>query len=477
MTRQLPEQWRNQETPELRPHPDAPSIQVRSYRVITPLFGGGVEPQQADPLTTVRASEVRGQLRFWWRATRTGRYGADGLRLMKQAEDVLWGSTERQSLVQVAVRQASPGTEIRTFRDRDRTRFLGDPASPLSYAAFPLRKTDQRPVPGGLRFGVSFDLAVTLPGDPELRADVLAALWAWETFGGIGARTRRGFGALHCYGMQGAADSGPWLPRTNEAAAVTSWLNDTLVEYVLPGQGPEGVPRLSPTGKLKVADNAAVSTFAEGDPRRRIPAFEQRLLQLLGDSGLGSDLPDDLLMPLVVWYYGIDRLKEFRQRRYRSTSRPDPQGKFGRSSWPEPDEIRWRTDVFRGRHDTPAPATRIRINKFPRAVFGLPIVFQFKDGIGQRESEEIDPPNTTLQGADYDRMASRLIIRPVAAADGRFASVAIVLEGAELPPGGLRLDGDQTGDPITTASLTKSEASFPPLGGKTDVLQAFLDTL
>jgi len=98
MTRQLPESWRDQAPPDLKPHPDAPTIHVRSYRVITPLFGGGVDPQQADPLTTVRSSEVRGQLRFWWRATRAGRYGADGLKQMKEAEDCLWGSTKGQSL-------------------------------------------------------------------------------------------------------------------------------------------------------------------------------------------------------------------------------------------------------------------------------------------------------------------------------------------------------------------------------------------
>ncbi len=475
MSRQLPEPWRDQAPPDLKPHPDAPHIHIRSYRVITPLFGGGVETQQADPLTTVRSSAVRGHLRFWWRATRAGRYGPDeaGLKQMKKAEDRLWGSTENQSLVQVEVQQTSPGIEIRSYRDGVRTRYLGDPTSPLSYAAFPLRRTDDRPMPGGLRFGVSFDLAIMLPGDPELKADVLAALWAWETFGGIGARTRRGFGALHCHRVQGAAEVGPWQPSVHHADDVTRWLNAALLHYVLPGQAPQGVPMLSPTGKLKVGDNAAVHTFADGDPQRRIPAFEPKLLKLFADSGKRDGVSDDLVMPLVVWYYAIDRLKEFRQRRRQSTSRPDPQSRFGRSYWPEPDEIRRRTTGFCGRHNKQLSVTR----KFPRAVFGLPMVFQFKDGLGQRDSEGIDPPNTTLQGAKHDRMASRLIVRPLACANERWASVAVVLEGPDLPPDGLKLEGDQTIVPLVTDSLTNAEANFPPLRGKTDVLQAFLDTL
>ena len=42
--------------------------EIRKYKVITPLYGGGEETQKPDSVTTVRASEVRGHLRFWWRA-------------------------------------------------------------------------------------------------------------------------------------------------------------------------------------------------------------------------------------------------------------------------------------------------------------------------------------------------------------------------------------------------------------------------
>src|SRR5688572_2782128 len=65
--------------------------QTREYRIITPLFGGGVRPGEADPVTTVRGSTVRGQLRFWWRAARGGHYGKS-LAAMKAAEDLLWGA-------------------------------------------------------------------------------------------------------------------------------------------------------------------------------------------------------------------------------------------------------------------------------------------------------------------------------------------------------------------------------------------------
>ena len=50
----------------------------RTYTLLTPLFGGGVEPREADPVSVVRATAVRGHLRFWWRAVRGWRCWATG---------------------------------------------------------------------------------------------------------------------------------------------------------------------------------------------------------------------------------------------------------------------------------------------------------------------------------------------------------------------------------------------------------------
>ncbi len=49
------------EVPPVAPQDNQKYIkEVRRYKVITPLFGGGVEPGTADPITIVRATEVRG---------------------------------------------------------------------------------------------------------------------------------------------------------------------------------------------------------------------------------------------------------------------------------------------------------------------------------------------------------------------------------------------------------------------------------
>ncbi|MGB9631794.1 MAG: type III-B CRISPR module RAMP protein Cmr1 [Chloroflexaceae bacterium] len=456
MTRKLPEMH----PPELRLRADKPVAHTRSYRVITPLFGGGVEPQHPDPISVVRASEIRGQLRFWWRATQGGRYGSEGLKKMKEDEDALWGSTSRPSLVQVEVRLVSPGMLI-TKTGGNNPFFFGDPIkSPISYAAFPLRATSGGSEPGGLSFGVEFQLAVTLPPDPAQRQQVIAALWAWETFGGIGARTRRGFGALHCYRVEGVHDAGPWQPSSSDEQTVQRWLGEHLARYVQPGNGLGDVPLLDRERLPVLGKNPNIKAFQEN--------FENKMRELLIASGCQQPLVNNWLPALVAWYYPIEQMRRFRQsRRNNEQKRP-----FGRSYWPEPDEIRRRTVGFKARRTQLS-----QVSKFPRAAFGLPIVFQFKDGQDQPRSSKIDPPQTTLQGAHHDRLASRLILRPLACADGRFVSLALVLNAPSLPPGGLKLEGANPSDGIDARPLTNTEANFWPLNGKPDVLQAFLDTL
>ncbi len=438
MNRPLPEL----SVPSRQTRSDALVTHTRFYRVITPLFGGGVTPQQADPITTVRASEIRGQLRFWWRATQAGRYGKNGLQKMKSDEDALWGSTSTPSQVQIEVREHDEGVYL--DRTKDEGKFWGDPIkSPISYGAFPLRKTDDTS-PGGLRFGVTFKLAVTLPRDPELRQQVLAAFWAWETFGGIGARTRRGFGAIYCEKVDGDQDVGPWHPPQANKAEVEDWLRKHLQRFARPGDAPEGVPTLWSEYRIVVNGNLKSRAKLDNAIKGASPNYQ------------------NWVPALTAWYYPIEKMQQFRQSRREN----DKGQKYGRSYWPEPDEIRRRTKGFLGKHQELS-----KTRKFPRAVFGLPIVFQFKD--------KIDPPQVTLQGFRHDRLASRLILRPLQCADDKFVSMALVLKGPELPPGGLKLVGANKGQEtgIDTDPLTKKEADFPPLNGETDVLKAFLETL
>jgi CRISPR-associated protein Cmr1 len=241
----------------------------------------------------------------------------------------------------------------------------------------------------------------------------------WEIFGGIGARTRRGFGALQLISVDGVPDSD--LPNSPKEEAKT-WIQQQLEHCVVQGTYPPGVPHLSHSTPFRITDSS-------------------------------ENVMD-------VWDTLIKKLASFRQAR--------KGGPHGRSYWPEPEAIRTITGQRFKKHPPLNHPT-----KFPRAAFGLPIIFHFKySNLGE-------PPDTTLEGKREEsrRFASPLILRPLVCKDNRAVGVALLLEGSRIPPpGGIVLDYD----PTTTVDtqLTQTEAmAIPVLHGQTDVLQAFMNYL
>ncbi len=395
--------------------------ETRRYKVITPLYGGGVKPGEADPITVVRASEVRGHLRFWWRATRGGQFNGN-LEAMKRREEEVWGSAAAEgrpgpSRLTIEVQAHRRGSDLKTVNENP----IGDPRSPYSYVAFPLRAEEGKPA-GKVVQDVEFGITLRYPAADK--AEVAAALWAWQTFGGIGARTRRGFGALQCVEIDGSAVTPPTV------ATIQNVVQEGLNDHVVKGTWPKDVPHLIKEFRIS--------------PRE----------------GTGD--------PMMAWKHLFDKLKHFRQARF-NDSRGKP---FGRSKWPEADAIRHITGESAQKH----AQRRLTFDKFPRARFGLPIIFQFKD----TNLKPPDPDPTTLQGREHDRLASPLILRPLACAGERAVGLAAILDAPTRPPGGWLLKGPY-GEFNVEASLTSGEApDIEPLRaakGGTDVLQAFLNTL
>jgi len=425
--------------------------QTRRYRLITPLFGGGVQAGVADPVTPVRGSVIRGHLRFWWRACRGGAFDGN-LQRMKEAEDRLWGaaSTSDQprspDVVEISVsdvKEGQPfaykdaqGNPVRNARGDRIIRFF-DPDSPYGYVAFPFQDRERNRTEPIVREGVEFSLTVRYRAADD--AHIHAALWAWETFGGLGARTRRGFGALQCVEVEGKPLSVP------DAGTFRRTLRANLEHHVEDSNWPANVPHLRRDISLKMTS--------------------------------------DCSSPLDAWTKLIAALKDFRQNRNRS--RTGRQGQ-GRSRWPEPDEIRRLTGQASTLHSTPLSTT----SAFPRAAFGLPVTFSFKDS---KENDKYgtqgppyDPDKTALQGQEkdgrkYERLASSLILRPVQCGNGKAFGLALLLDAPRLPPGGVVLKG-APGNPVVRTTLTPAEAAaitqaIPKLKGNPDILKAFLDSL
>ncbi|NPA76846.1 MAG: type III-B CRISPR module RAMP protein Cmr1 [Candidatus Diapherotrites archaeon] len=394
--------------------------QVRHYKLITPLFGGGAEPHKPDAVTVVRGSEIRGLLRFWWRATAGGRFS--NLNVMREIEGKIWGTAAGigagYSQVKLHVTLTHGGKPFQaTDRKGHPVNNIGNVKSIYSYVAFPLRDVPNAKVWDG----IEFDLEICFP--KSFAEDIEAALWAWETFGGIGARTRRGFGALQLVTINGKTVP---LASPHEIRAL---IKQRLEQLTSTDQRQTGFPRLYSNCPLVITKPS-------------------------------KDAID-------AWRALFDRYKRFRQARY-----PDAKGRpFGRSQWPEPDAIRRITGRASPGHEPIHPVQ----NKFPRGQFGLPIIFQFKE----KDEANGDPPKTTLEGREQDRFASRLIFRPLACQGGA-VGLACILGGPANPPDGYVLKEQTSGAVLEHPSVTLSlqdAKQIPPLHGEPDVLKAFLKTL
>jgi CRISPR-associated protein Cmr1 len=352
-----------------------PGTMTEIYRIqlITPIFGGGIKAGENDPVTLIRPSSIRGHLRFWWRATR-GASCADAAEL-GQREGAIWGTPDEPSKVALEAMVISQGPTYPCAYFPEGRAFPRFEKTHPPYALFPFQGNARKGEdPARCTSDVIFDLKLTYP--VAVSKDVNAALWSWVNFGGVGARTRRGCGALYCKKL-----SPP------DCASLASWYEKSLKEFDIDlSQGQEWP--VMPTEFL-IRENRATSMQNWNDVVSLMQVFRQ-----------GSDLG---------------------RNPGNAPNRP------GRSRWPEPETIRRATSRRSSRHQR---MTAIPDDAFPRAEIGLPIVFHFQSG------REGDPEDTELypvtDGVERTRMASPVILRPGICANGASFQMIMCLKTPTL---------------------------------------------
>jgi CRISPR-associated protein Cmr1 len=422
------------EIPACPTKPEAARDAEHSFDValITPMFGGGVKPRENDTACPIRATSIRGQLQFWWRATRGA--GCQTVDALRAAQTEIWGSTERASRVQVLVDQVKADAPLPCARfqwnpkaGHGRGRWQTNWQAPfdrgdsaLPYALFPFQGKTPPPrrdaitevEPASCIRRATFRLIVRCP--PELWADVEPSIWAWVNFGGIGARTRRGCGSLFCE---------RFAPK--DVSQIRTWLNTA---------GPLiGEVRDWPT----------------------LPA-----------SVLIRPIPGD---PVPVWDWVIGLFKHFRQGE--GFARNPGQG---RSRYPEPETIRRITGRRWDKHE---PWDNMP-DGFPRAELGLPIVFHFKD------EDRGEPLQTLLNpyvnGEALERMASPLILKPLALASQQAVPLILRLatpgvQHVELQDDGRNCLTPRHAVPVQDPSFAQTGLPLHGLSASGSALEAFVN--
>ena len=212
-------------------------------KTITPMLGGSATQGQADPQQPIRGASVRGHLRYWWRHIYQAQNPRATSAQMFLEEAAIWGSAAgdggQSSLVRIAV-DSAPCERLAVSIHKLRQNHTG-----LKYATFGMDDNNR-----ALKDGVHFSLQVYFSNKlTDLqKQSATDAIRLWCSFGGIGARTRRGFGAvwvkqspLPKVSKQEAASFGLIVHCSpNHEADGVSALENLLEKYWKYRQGPNG---------------------------------------------------------------------------------------------------------------------------------------------------------------------------------------------------------------------------------------------
>ncbi len=183
-----------------------------TYRVVTPLFCAGACPNSAE----LRLSSFKGALRYWWRALAWSRCGGD-LSAIRNEEDALFGSAScgqsRMIIRLTPISSAKISKEGEMLRvPRPNGGVVGVGARYLGYGlmtAFASGKKAGELTRACFQAPLDFTVQIQLRGkgldeqqQASLKKTLKKALIALGTFGGMGAKSRKGYGSLVLRSLQ-----------------------------------------------------------------------------------------------------------------------------------------------------------------------------------------------------------------------------------------------------------------------------------
>lgn len=209
------------------------------YRAVTPVFCSGADPNKDAEL---RLSSFKGILRFWWRALAWSKYGGDLSRIGERENSIFGSASGGQSRLLMRLASADRAVIFREGKQllTEREKVVGEGCRYLGYGLMEtfgskVRKT----VEGQLiksciiapyQFTVSCLCRDIDEQSLELVCDALKAI---GIFGGIGARSRRGYGSLVLSQLR--IEKQPVWQAPSSADGLKESISSLLREYASPG--------------------------------------------------------------------------------------------------------------------------------------------------------------------------------------------------------------------------------------------------
>jgi len=412
------------------------------YRVelLTPMLGGGVTTKKIDLKRPFRARPILGQIRYWWQ--RLAVAGClpepDGKAATPVSGGALYAK-ERARFGGVTVEGSAPAPfSIRVSNIADVERWNAKDAKwEFPYALHMVAPRDWDSHADVIRTGATFGLTLVVP--KNWAAEYGEAVRWWASFGGVGARTTRGMGAVAVYELRGGQGEPTLLRPVSEDDA------DKV--------GAELVVRSSNVDpyQLTVKADATLRAFRQGHDSRRISesvSDQARARRVLSESDLttpGTDgksfrdgvkalLVPDLDQSVRPWGTVFWQPPKYGQHSGKVAYRP------GRSRWPSADSLRYLANESKGQSHDKSLDIRHRLLSqptprptFANGAFGLPIAGKQLGG-NHETAQKYAPAENILKGqGEYslrlpggDAMRSPLRIRARRTVDNRTELVALV---------------------------------------------------
>ena len=154
---------------------------VFEIEAVTPMFLGGADMENGVP--EFRAASIKGLLRYWYRAIYPKAMSAD--------EDRIFGSTDGRSPFRLKTDLIEP-----KYGEKGDL-WEGTSIAYLGYGLLKIREkktwTQRKYFHTGSKFRLSFRFPPSSPKNDKIF--ILRAFWALSMLGGLGSRSRRGFGS------------------------------------------------------------------------------------------------------------------------------------------------------------------------------------------------------------------------------------------------------------------------------------------
>ena len=179
--------------------PNKPTTITATYRIVTPMFCSGADQNSAE----LRLPSFKGALRFWWRSLMAGKVNGDPNELRRQEADLFGASDQKtgQSKVQLRFVDRQLGKALRPPDVFENGRLVG--AHYLGYGVMEAFASKKKGTKAGqltramIEDGnFSVECRFSRLASHQQLDQVRNALVLLGTVGGIGSKSRKGFGSL-----------------------------------------------------------------------------------------------------------------------------------------------------------------------------------------------------------------------------------------------------------------------------------------